>query len=260
MHTTKSIGNTAGTSLIELVIALFITSIVTIGAYQAYQFFTISSTREKQKAELQRDIITVSNIIERDIRMAGCGLPGNGVSTHLVDEENDHLSCYSNEQRLETTLTTTADPAHTKIIVADAAGFVVNGYVCLADPPDTCYRRITRIGIYAGGEDTLVLSRAIYYGPFDYTTTHVYPATKFSYKLTGSPTPSIQRLKNNAPLPLGGKLDSIIVILKNAAGNPVGASVGDAAVVMVVVGGHIGNGGNRVFLADSTEVNIRNVN
>ncbi|MBN1308466.1 MAG: hypothetical protein JXA18_11145, partial [Chitinispirillaceae bacterium] len=144
-------------------------------------------------------------------------------------------------------------------IVADAAGFALDGYACLGGPPDTCYRRITGIGVNHSGPDTLHLSRVVYHGPYA-VGTPVYPATKLSYRVTGSPTPCIQRLKNSAPIPLGGKLDSIIVILKNGAGNPVGASVGDAEVVTVVVGGHVGSGGNRVFLADSTEVNIRNVN
>ncbi|MBN1306809.1 MAG: hypothetical protein JXA18_02755, partial [Chitinispirillaceae bacterium] len=112
MRRAAGIGNPFGATLLELMMALFIGWLVIAGTYRAYRYFTVSSTREKQKAELQRDIITVSNIIERDIRMAGCGLPGNGVSTHLVDEENGHLSCYTNEQRVETALTDIAQPAH----------------------------------------------------------------------------------------------------------------------------------------------------
>ena len=261
MHTAQRFGNSAGTSLVELTIAIFVGSIMITGAYQAHRFFTASSTRERQKAELQCNIISVSNIIERDIRMAGCGLPGNGVSTYLVDEESCHLTCFTNEMHLQSSLTDVAQPADMHIVVDTAEGFLVGGYACLGGPPDTCYRRIIHIGTAdpPSGPDTLHLSRTVYHGPYDIDTP-VYPAITLTYTVTNNPTPSIQRMKNGAPFALGGKLDSIRIELKDDAGNPVGASVENAAVVTVMLGGHIGDGGNRVFLTDTTEVNIRNAN
>ena len=260
MYPFKKTNARAGTTLMELTVAIFITSVVVTGVYRIYRFVTISTDREKQKAELQQQIITVSNLIERDIRMAGCGLPGNGVSTHLVDTTNYHLSCYSNELRRQTTLSVGASSSDTRVIVADGTGFSTNGYVCLAeDGRDTVYRKINAIGIEGSGFDTLYLSMSIYHCNFT-TGATVYPATKVSYWVTTGSPKQIKRYRNNIPIKIGTKLDSILVVLKNAAGNPVGASVDDAAMVTVVVGGHVGTGGNRVFMAESTEVNIRNVN
>jgi hypothetical protein len=255
-----NVRNASGTSLLELTIALFMASVVIAGAYQVYRFVTVSSLREQQKAELQRDIINVSNSIERDIRVAGCGLPGNGVSTNLIDSVNYRLTCYSNETGRRTTLSKIAGSSDTKVIVADGAGFSADGCVCLAGHLlDTLYREIARIGMQGGGFDTLYLSSAIGSCGFPIGSP-AYPATKVTYMVNAGPPLQIERYKNSLPIAIGSKLDSIIVILKNSAGNPVGAAVENATMVTVVLGGHVGTGGNRVFLADSTEVNIRNVN
>jgi hypothetical protein len=250
-------GNSRGTSLVELATALFITSVIVLGVYKLYRFVDVSTTREKQKAELQRDIITVNNIIEHDIRMAGWGLPGNGVNNNVVDTANDDLSCFSNEQQRETRLYQQANPADMQVVVDDANDFYTDAYICL---DTTCYRRITRIGMNSGsGPDTISLSRSVYNATYPAGKT-VYPATRFAYRVGNNPTPRLQRVRNNVTVDIGGKLDSILVTLKDSAGNPVGASVEDAALVSVVIGGHIGKDGNRVFLAESTEINIRNVN
>lgn len=262
MRHTLPIHNRRGTSLLELLIALSMSTIVIAGVYQVYNFVTVSTLREKQKAELQRDIITVSSQIERDIRSAGSYLPGNGVTAILENEGNDRLSMYINETRRETVLSAIAQPVSWYIRVPDTVGygFTVGGSVCIAATGiDTIYRRITRIGMCSSGPDTLHLSMWLISGPFP-AGSRVFPAIRIRYQITPTPTPKLSRVRNLDTINIGGLLDSLNVIPKNVAGNPVGNNIDQAALVTVLVGGHVGKDGNRVFIGDSTEVNIRNNN
>ncbi len=250
--------NTAGTTILELIIALFIGSLVIAGVYRFYRSFNETTSREKLKAELQQDITMVSNFIERDIRMAGCGLPGKGVDAVLTDVQSDELSLFINENRRETTLTSAVQPAHTTIYISDVNGFAADQWVCLAGP-DTIYRRIISIVDNGSSPYTLEMDEAAVSGPFETATTRVFPATRVRYQVSGSPL-QLQRIKNGASVPIGGKVDSINIVPKSGAKVPVVCSIDNASLIMVVIGRHIGQGGNRFFMADSTEINMRNSN
>lgn len=251
----------AGTTLIELVVGLVITSILVTGIYQVFRNVTASASRERQKAELQRDIISVSNIIERDVRMAGCALPGNGLIAHCSDTASDRFSLYLSESGLRTSLFAQAEPSHTTLLIDDATGFTENGGVCLAAfGIDTIYKEINHLGIDAAGPDTLILNESLNTAqPFGVASTRVYPADRIDYRFSVTAgVKKFERRKNGQNLNIGPKLDSLNIMLKNSAGNPVGGSIKNASVITVVIGGYVGSGAKRVFIADSTEVNFRN--
>jgi hypothetical protein len=253
----------AGTTLLELIIVLFISSLVVIGAFRAYRFTIISADRERDKSELQGNMVTVSNIIEKDIRMAGCGLPGNGLRYTLSDAASDELTLFSNESGIETTLGQPVQPAHNQAIVADATGFVSGGGICLAaEGVDTVYRVVTGIDLGSpAGFNTIHFSDAVNtINPFP-AGERVFPTTCIRYTVTGAgPEHQILRTRNNNQLPIGGTLDSLNIVPKNSAGAAVGGVSKSAAVLTVVIGGYIGSDGNRTFIADSSEINIRNRN
>ena len=251
----------SGASLLEVVIALALSTIVISVSYKLYRYIEISTGREKQKAELQRDIITVSNIIETDIRMAGVGLPGNGVAAFLSDTVSDRLTLFTNENRTSTTLASNVTTGSTKLLVNDSAGFKTGGWVCLEGiGVDTTYWYISHFGYNHSGVDTLSIAPPIL-SAYSVSGTLVYPAVRIGYLIgngTGT-TPKLLRLRNNLSIDLGAKLDSIDVLPKDKLGNLLTmGSIKNASVLTVVVGGFIGFNNSRVFMADSTEVNIRN--
>ena len=247
-------------SLVEVIIAVVITSILVAGAYKLYQYTMTSANRERDKAQLQGSIITLTNIIEKDIRMAGCGLPGNGLQVNLHDNASDSLRLFTNESGRETKLTMALDPTLTRAIVDDATGFAIEGGICFAAPGvDTVYRNIIRVGIQGAGNDTVDFDAATNTTLSFPVNAPVYPAVCIRYTVSGTGSARvISRARNNAVSPLGTDLDSINLVPKDALGTPVVGVFKNVAVMTVVVGGHVGRGGNRVFIADSTEVNIRN--
>jgi hypothetical protein len=214
-----------------------------------------SADREKQKGEMLRSIVTVSNIIERDIRMAGCGLPGNGMRAILNDGTNDQLLVFTNENRVRTVLIVAAQLSDYDLYIADTTGFKNDGWICL-EGPDTIYREIAAIKNTAGINIIELAMPVGVVGPFT-VGTKVHAATRISYTIASNPKPVLKRKLNDMSIDLGAKLQKIAVIPKNGAGSVV-ASARDADVLTVVLGGYIGKNGNRFLLADSTEVNIRN--
>jgi len=245
-----------GTTLLELMLGLFISSIVIIGLYRVAKSVLLTANRERQKAEMQQSITSVSNIIERDIRMAGCGLPGNGLRAVLNDSLNDYLMIFSNEMRIQTTLTSDINGASYEMFVVDASGFSEDEWVCI-EGPDTIYREIYHVTDNASGADRISIAGVVGVPHVFPAGSRVYAANRILYAVVQSPTPVLKRQKNDMSIDLGAKLQKIAVIPKKATGSIV-AYAGDADVLTVVLGGYVGRGGNKVFYADSTEVNIRN--
>jgi type II secretory pathway component PulJ len=64
--------SSAGTSLIELSIAVFIGSIIITSAYRSHEYLSRSAERENKKAMIQRDLITATEKMSREIRMLDC--------------------------------------------------------------------------------------------------------------------------------------------------------------------------------------------
>lgn len=263
MKKSRTLRNSSGTSLLELIVALFITSMVVYATYQAYQYLTTSGQREKKKAELQQDIITLSNLVERDIRMAGIGLPGNGLAT-ASSENVISFSVFTNENGTATVLTEAGGQNDFNIVIDDVTGFEVGGWVCIAgDNVDTIYREIGNIiNDDPSDPDTLVLTCRLISGPFNPNpdSTVVYPAIRLHYEATLTPEFTLSRSRNDLSLPIGSTIDTVALTTyrRDGDGNLVGSAVERASVVTVAFGGFIGEGDKRVVLADSTEVNIRN--
>lgn len=257
MHFSKLLNNRLGTSLVELAVGMFIGAIVVSSAYKMYQYVTVSANRENAKARLQHDITTMSNFMERDIRMAGLGLPGNGINATLQDTASDDLRIFQNELREETTLTDTAQPADRKILVVTAMHAITGGWICLAGP-DTIYREIERIGKKTGGPDTIHLIASVVSGPFYPTATRVLPAQRIEYHVKTSPKTQLSRSWGGADVALGQHLDSLNIIPKDKLGTPIAGPASGATYLTVVFGGYIGKNTNRIFMAESTDVNIRN--
>lgn len=257
MHFSKLGNNRLGTSLIELAVGMLIGSIVISSAYKTYQYVTVSVNRENAKARLQHDITTMSNFLERDIRMAGLGLPGNGVSVTLQDTASDKLHIFQNELCEETTLTNIAQPANRKITVVTAMHAKSGDWICLAGP-DTIYREIGRIGKKTGGPDTIHLIARVVSGPFYPTATRVLPAQRIEYHVKTSPKTQLSRNWEGADVALGQHLDSLDIILKDKLGAPLAGPASGATFLTVVFGGYVGKNANRIFMAESTDVNIRN--
>lgn len=65
------IGDQKGFSLVELMVSLVVTSILIAGTYAAYSFFNRQQGILVSKSDLDRNLVTVADLIGADIRNAG---------------------------------------------------------------------------------------------------------------------------------------------------------------------------------------------
>lgn len=252
--------NSKGTSLLELTVAMLIGSLVISAAYKSHDYLSKSAARESKKAEIQRDIVTIIEKFEHDIRMAGIGLPGNGIEAELSDTASDKLFIYMNSGKTGASLTTAATYCNTKLIVTNAEGATVNGYVCLAaNGVDTIYRAITGIGINPSGVDTIYLNSQIASGPYPIASSTVNYCTRIAFKIEKIENKKrLVTVRNQVSVPLGTNIDTLALIPKRYSGTVVGTDLTSAGVMSVFTGGYVGTGSNRRLISESTEVNIRN--
>lgn len=246
----------SGVTLLELVIATMIGSIVVATAMQSQRYITRSASRENDKALVQRDILTVTDFLEKDIRMAGLGLPGNGIEANLSDTASDELRIFINEQRQSSVLTAPASALDYAVFVENGLIMKPGQWVCLAGT-DTVYKEISRVGMNAMAADTVYLTEQIGVGNYP-AASLVYPAIRIEYYVKNVSGPDFVRKKNNFAVNLSGLLDTMNIVPKDSFGVPLSGSISSARVLTVVFGGMVGSGSSGVLMAESTEVNIRN--
>jgi len=90
-----------GFTLAELLISMALGAIVLGAAVQMYSKAVDSTFTVTQRAEMQQDVRSVQNIIEKDISLAGSGLPSGGVGLVAGTGTNpkygcDQAACYIN--------------------------------------------------------------------------------------------------------------------------------------------------------------------
>jgi hypothetical protein len=254
--------SSAGTSLLELSIAMLVGSIVITCSYKAHEYISRSTERENEKALIQRDVMTVTEKLSREIRMAGMGLPGNGVLAVLSDTSSDELQVFSNDTKGVRQLTANLSYNDTMIFVDSIIGAKPTGWVCIAGVGrDTIYREIAALGENTFGPDTVHLEGIVGAGVFKAFFTDIYFCSRVLFKIekTGQSSCMVVQ-KNGVAVQLGGKIDTLNIILKNSLGTVLTTDFRKAAFITVFAGGYVGKGLNRNLVSESMDINIRNCN
>lgn len=252
--------SSAGTSLVELSIAMLIGSIVITTAYKSHEYISRSTERENEKALIQRDVMTVTEKLSREIRMAGMGLPGNGVAANLSDTSSDELQVFSNDTKGTRLLAANLSYNDTMIFVDSIIGAKTTGWVCIAGVGrDTIYREIAALGENYSGPDTVHLEGIVGAGTFTTGSTNIFYCSRVLFKIekTGSKTYMVVQ-KNGLSVNLGGEIDTLNIILKNSSGTVLTTDFRKAAFITVFAGGYVGKGQNRNLVSESMDINIRN--
>src|SRR5512133_3293476 len=252
--------NASGATLIELMVAMFIGSLVVIGAYQAYNYVTKSTSRENAKALIQKDIVAITERLGKDIRMAGNGLPGSGIRLRLNTQSSDSMGVFYNHELTKAKPVADIGYSDVKLFVDNCVGAKAGGYVCIEGISiDTVYNRITRVGNNSTGVDTIHLEEKVGAGTFPIASTTVYYCKGILYLLGATPSDEGLTVRiDNASLLLGKYIDTLNVIPRSNTGAVLGSDFDAIASMEVMVGGYIGTGANRNMLSESITIGIRN--
>ncbi|MBD3321175.1 MAG: prepilin-type N-terminal cleavage/methylation domain-containing protein, partial [Chitinivibrionales bacterium] len=80
-----------GVTLIELAVTIAVAAIVAGVVAKLYYNFSKQNQHQRSLAELRSNMTRVSELIERDIRMTGYGISGNGIEELTLNEGNDEI-------------------------------------------------------------------------------------------------------------------------------------------------------------------------
>jgi hypothetical protein len=203
----------------------------------------------------------VTEKIGHDIRMAGIGLPGNGVQMALYDTSSDQLEIFLNETKSQTKLATNLSFYDVKILVVDCSKAVSDGWVCIASNGlDTLYRKVSSIGnCTVSGPDTIHLSGIVAAGVFTVAATDIYFCKRIMYRVqkSGSVVNLVVQ-RNQIAVNLGENLDTLNIEPQNSTGTVLTSSFENTATIVIFAGGYVGTGLNRNLISESTQINIRN--
>jgi prepilin-type N-terminal cleavage/methylation domain-containing protein len=173
------ISTRSGVTLIELIIGLTIGSLVVAGMYQSYIRFTRGNLTERQSLEIQNHIAAASGVIEKDIRMAGYRLPGNGLGAIITTGPNCALRLFTNDLERQSALAGDAPAGNTIVRVLDGAGVEAGQWICLSGA-DTVFYPIERV-CSATHEDTIYLADTALTADWPLGETAVYFARSIRY-------------------------------------------------------------------------------
>jgi hypothetical protein len=211
---------------------------------------------EAAKSVIQREMITVNDILTKDVRMAGLNLPGNGIRITINANSNDLMEIYTNDSGYETMLSAVPGYSDSIMRVQNGTGMHSEHWICLNIPStDTVYRQIKRVGMNASGADTIFL-----YERLNLTLsslTKLYPSKRVKYYINPSPR-GLVRSTNGIAVPLGSTIDTLEFIPKSLAGTVLGNMGKSAAVLSIFIGGRLKSGNSFSVISDSVEVNLRN--
>jgi len=247
----------AGVSLIELVLAITISTFLAIGAARVYVSFTKNTAQQKRNMQFQQEMTTAAKIMEDDLRMMGYGLPGNGLEVSMTGQRIDSVHVFKNEKDYETTLTADASSGSTTLSVLSIAGAEVDGWVCINVGSDALYRRITaKTG--TTGSWQISLATALPAGTYTVAATKIFYTPRVTYFVDRSTTPNrLVRRENTRPFYISSTVDSLKVLAMNVSDSLLTSNFGTARTMTLVMSG--GGGANRAGVrADSVSAVIRN--
>ncbi len=255
----EMIHNQNGRTLIDLIMGITVGAIIVTGAFQMHKAFIKGNQAVKNESVLQEHLARANQVLEKDIRMAGFNVPGNGLVVDQFVTDAHVLRLLINEENYTTNLSIAAGPTDVKLFVADAGDAAVSMWVALIKMDTIAYYEIAHVGINPSGSDTIIVFSALT-KHWAVGNTDIYIATcyKYSLEMSGS-VKSLVRRTHNDSYTISEEIDGITVTAKEADGTPVTVNFLDARSVSVQLDSQVEDvNNNEKTVTNTVEAAIRN--
>ncbi len=250
--------NQNGRTLVELITGIAVGALLLTGVYQMYNNFLKSNVAVKNESVLQEDFARANQILEKDIRMAGFNVSGNGLVVDISVENAHFFTVLVNEANLSTTLPTEASSGVSQFLIAEDKGIVADQWVCLDDGEEIAYYQIAHVGVNASDVDTITIYSTLV---DDWTAvdTKVIFAVGLKYSLeTSGSTTSLVRRTHNDSYSISDDIDGISVTPKDQNGNPLTTNFDYARSISVELMSQITGVNGSKTVTNTVEAAIRN--
>lgn len=247
-----------GVTLVELIVAITVTTLLAIFAFQLYGNFIKSNVSMKAESVLNEHLARASQILEKDIRMAGYNLPGNGLVVDISTPNNHVLHTLTRLSTTQTTLGQNVAATSTTIFVQDDLGVVVGQWVCLYDGSIIEYREIAHVGHNPGGDDTITVYNGLS-NSWVTATAKVYFARCYTYSLeTNGTTTSLVRRTHDHLYSISSDIEAINIIPKDQNGAAIASNFLNVRSVSVQLSKQINSINGQKLVACTIDASIRN--
>ncbi|MDG5813553.1 prepilin-type N-terminal cleavage/methylation domain-containing protein [Chitinispirillales bacterium ANBcel5] len=245
-------GNNRGITILELIISMFISSVVISGAYRLYNDLSKRMDHEAESALVYTDLITVSSMIERDFRVAGYNLPGNGIKKR---DENGiaELLIFTNQQNVRTAAASQTQAGERTISLHNTDGFSVGDWICITAMASPEYHQISAVGTTGTITIEQGVSGTVPAGSL------VYKADGVRYYIDEEREALFREMKGNSYL-VSNRIEVLELVAKDTDGQIITGDFSQTRAVSISLGSVIRSAGTERLVTESTEVNIRNVN
>ncbi len=254
------IKNKSGVTLVELMVTIVVSSLLTFSIARAYSVFASGNSSLRRWIEFQEHLIRSSRFIEKDIRMAGLNLPGNGIRPVIADENNHKLYIFTNNDNKKTVLSSTASPGDSILFVNDDRGVLANQCVCLCGN-DTVYYQIARVGHNETGIDTIAIADSVLSEEWHSSDTELFFAQGIHYaveEINGGS--SLVRRTYNRAFEISTEIEKIEVVPKDQDGSELSNNFSLTRSITITFKKNLQTLIGEQLVSSNCEANIRNFN
>jgi prepilin-type N-terminal cleavage/methylation domain-containing protein len=161
-----------GFSLLEAMITLSVFLIVLLGIYQLYETNRTTFGRGEVRTDIQQNARMALSVIERDLRMAGYGVPAPtcvAATTRISNAQAQQVTLRADIRNVSTTLTAAAAAAATTLTVNNTAGivggdvlYIFDGAVCETTKTVSTVDSATSLTLNAGLTNAFGIGTRVY--------------------------------------------------------------------------------------------------
>lgn len=256
--------NQNGMTVMELLIAVMLTAILAIGTMGMFDSFTRGNVALKKGVELQEGFSRANQILERDIRMAGYNLPGNGLRLSIASENSKMIQIFQNRKSKKTALAAFALTNDSTLLINDDFNDLSHSWICLhvKDSNVTHYYPVAFIGHNTIGVDTVKLALAHLTRSWDTANTEVFfpECITFGIENTSHGRTFVRRFKNKTYF-ISSDFDTVKVVPKDLNGNLLAANYENTRTITIYLKKKMKTvTGQDQLVSNRVEINIRNYN
>ncbi len=250
----------AGFTIVETLVAVVISSILFMAVLFVYNAYARMTHIQESQAQLQQQFMQVRRLIEKDIRMSGFNLPGNGLFPVNYGSSDFRLVFLRNDNQNTTVLANNAAVGDTAIIVKDIHGATSKQWVCLERGAAVVYYQIAGISVHSGlSYDTVKLKDSTLSVSWDTASTKVHFAKGVYYFPTNiNAVRSMVRHTSDGNQAIGPSIDSICYEPKDGSGVLTGNVFPQAQILQITLGGYLKFSASKSRMFKTFDALIRN--
>jgi len=222
-----------GITLIEVLVATVVAGIVATIAFRAFARFSAQSAEQQRIAVTQDRLTRLTQLLEKDIRMAGYGLPGNGLHVWDNTTGSDSVAFYTAEATYTTQLALATSSGGDTICVDDDGAGAVGGGLCLEDGDTVIYREIAGFKHNQPCGDKVLIRPSLPSHVFEVDPTTVYFTDRVSYRIRSGTL--LRKRNGSGSTDMGGEIDGLNVYALNDSSDTLTGNFDSTRVLALTV-------------------------